>query len=930
MEGKEKTAKAFGASILCAVLFGLVGVSSAAAVPFEITGFEGGAFKQDGPGPEETRAGFHPFRASATFDLNETTDGAGFFKPIGTLRNTLTELPAGFVGNPQAVPACLSSISPGAKERCPDNTQIGYASLIGSNTSKTSRGYFPVFNMEPPPGTPALFKFFVEGAPVTVAVKLRTGGDYGVDVITKNAPQTLSIFGVEFTVWGVPAHPIHDSERGFKEGTEGVGSPNCADPSVTPCSNPSTAPIKPFLSLPTSCVGSVDTRMTISTWEGEADTASFTTIPGGTECDQLDFSPTLTARPTTNLADSPSGLDVDLHIPQNEDPSGRAVAHLKDTVVTLPAGMTVNPSAANGLDGCTSAQIDLHGEGAAQCPPASKVGTVEVETPVLDHPLKGSVYIAKPFDNPFSSLLALYIAVEDPETGIVVKLAGRTEPDPQTGQLTTTFAQNPQLPFEDFHLNFFGGPLGALRTPAACGTHTTLSTLTPWSGTAPVPSPDGFSIEAAPNGGSCPASLPSSPGFEAGTASPIASRYAPLIVNLRREDGSQEFSEITVTPPPGLLGKLAGIPYCSESAIAAAKARSNPGEGVLERDNPSCPDASRVGTVVAGAGAGPSPFYTTGSVYLAGPYNGAPLSMVVVAPAVAGPFDLGAVVVRTALRVNPETTRITAVSDRLPRILQGIPLDIRSISVRLDRPEFTLNPTSCDPMSFDGQLLSTLGQSSALQSRFQVAECSSLGFNPKLSLRLKGKTRRSGYPALTATLTYPPGAYANTASASVGLPHSEFLAQSHIRTICTRVQFAADACPKGAIYGRASATSPLLDQPLKGLVYLRSSSNPLPDLVVDLRGQVQVVLVGRVDSHNGGIRTTFAATPDAPVSSFTLEMDGGNKGLLENSTNICRGKHRASAVFTAQNGKVKAWNPLLKPKCGKKGKRGKGKRRAQK
>lgn len=900
--------------------------TSAAAVPFEIESFTGGAFKQAGSGPEETLAGAHPFRGTASLKLNRQLESNGVFtSPIGSLRDSFTELPPGFVGNPLAMPQCPSSTPLG--DRCPDNTQVGFVHLkLRVSGPENIR---PIYNMETEPGSPALFKFTVAGAPILISAKVRTGGDYGVTVITRNAPQTVALLGAEVTLWGTPADPAHDVDRG-----SGSSGP-CAAPSAGPsCSNPWVEPpgwgapkIRPFLSLPTSCSGPVDTRITVKTWEGEEDDASFTSTPGTEHCDQLDFSPSLTARPTTNLADSPSGLDVNLHIPQSEDWEGRAEAHLKDTVVTLPAGMSVNPSAANGLAACSSAQVDLHSEGAAQCPPASKIGTVEVETPVLDHPLQGGLFIAKPFDNPFNSLLALYIAVNDPETGIVVKLPGKVEPDPQSGQLKTTFADNPQLPFEDFTLHIFGGPLGSLRTPPACGTHTTQTTLTPWSGTAPVSSPDSFAIEAGAGGEACPGAQPNSPSFDASMLSSIASRYAPLVINLRRPDGSQEFSQVTLTPPPGLLGKLAGIPYCPEAAIAAATARSNPGEGALERDNPSCPAASRVGSVSAGAGAGPSPYYASGSVYLAGPYNGGPLSLVIITPAVAGPFDLGTVVVRTALRVDPETARITAVSDPLPRILHGIPLDIRSAQVRLDRPEFTLNPTSCDPMSFAGQLVSTLGQSAPLQSHFQVGECSSLGFNPKLSIKLKGKAKRTGHPALTATLNYPKGTYANLAYASVALPHSEFLDQSHIKTICTRVQFAADACPKGAIYGRAKAITPLLDQPLEGPVYLRSSSNPLPDLVIDLRGQIHVAVVGRIDSVNGGIRTTFTSVPDAPVSSFTLQMRGGDKGLLENSTNICRGKHRINAVFTGHNGKAKVMRPALKADCGKKkGKKGKRRR----
>jgi hypothetical protein len=394
------------------------------------------------------------------------------------------------------------------------------------------------------------------------------------------------------------------------------------------------------------------------------------------------------------------------------------------------------------------------------------------------------------------------------------------------------------------------------------------------------------------------------------------------VVKLRREDGTQQFSAIDVAPPPGLLAKLAGVPYCPDSAVAAAEAKT----GKQEQASPSCPAASQVGTVVAGAGAGPAPYYATGKAYLTGPYKSAPISLAVVTPAVAGPFDLGNVVTKVALQVDPETAKVTALSDPLPSILQGIPLDVRSVAISMDRPDFTLNPTSCDPMAVTGSLTSTTGSVAPLENRFQVGECTRLGFKPSLKINLKGSTKRAGNPALTATVTYPSGGYANIASASVALPHSEFLDQGHIKTICTRVQFAADACPKGAIYGKAKAITPLLDQPLEGPVYLRSSNNPLPDLVVDLRGQIHVALVGRIDSVNGGIRTTFGSVPDAPVSKFTLQMQGGSKGLLENSRDLCKTVNKATATFTAQNGKARELRPALKGRCPKKGKKAKRRR----
>jgi hypothetical protein len=397
-------------------------------------------------------------------------------------------------------------------------------------------------------------------------------------------------------------------------------------------------------------------------------------------------------------------------------------------------------------------------------------------------------------------------------------------------------------------------------------------------------------------------------------------------LKLSREDGSQRISAIDTTLPEGLVGKLAGVSYCPESGIAQAMGRSHNGDGALEQQAPSCPKTSEVGTVDVAAGSGITPFHVQGHAYLAGPYKGAPLSLVTIAPAIAGPFDLGAVAVRVALQVDPETARIHAVSDPLPQILDGIPLDVRSIALELGRPQFTLNPTSCEPTAVSGSAISPLGGSAALSSPFQVGGCSALPFKPKLSLRLRGGTKRGGHPALTAIATAKPGE-ANIAKVSAALPHSEFLDQSHLNTVCTRVQFAAgsypgQACPAGSIYGTATAITPLLAEPLSGNVYLRSSSHKLPDVVVALHGQVDVVVDGRVDAVNGGLRNSFEAVPDAPVSKFVLKLRGGKKGIFENSTDICVGTHQATVLMDGQNGKVNDFKAPLKTKCGGKGRKG--------
>jgi hypothetical protein len=475
-------------------------------------------------------------------------------------------------------------------------------------------------------------------------------------------------------------------------------------------------------------------------------------------------------------------------------------------------------------------------------------------------------------------------------------------------------------------LNFFGGAEATLTTPQACGEFATATALKPWSGNGDANPAASLRIDAGPGGLPCvsnPAQAPHAPAFSAGAVAPRAGAYTPFVMHLKREDGSQRLERLEATLPAGQLAKLASVPYCPQANLDAAAGRS----GREEQASASCPAASRVGGVAVAVGAGPRPYHVAGSAYLAGPYAGAPLSLAIVTPAVAGPFDLGTVVVRTALHLNPVSARVRAVSDPIPTILQGIPLDLRSVALSFDRPDFTLNPTSCDPMAVEGAATSVLAQMAPLFSRFQVGDCRDLSFDPELSLRLSGPTHRAGYPRLRAFLRAKPG-QANIARTTVTLPHSELLAQEHIRTVCTRVQFAADDCPKDSVYGATKAWSPLLDRPLTGPVYLRSNGGErqLPDLVAALRGPasqpIEIELVGFIDSVRGRIRATFADVPDAPVSKFILEMRGGKKGLLANSTNICKGANRATVKLTGQNGKTHNTNPELKVDCkgGKKAK----------
>jgi hypothetical protein len=620
---------------------------------------------------------------------------------------------------------------------------------------------------------------------------------------------------------------------------------------------------------------------------------------------------------------------------ENDEAKGIATPPVKKVVTTFPEGMTLSPSAAQGLNTCSAAQISLGTNKPVTCPDNSQYGKLTLHTPILpvDNQPEGFIYVAKQGDNPFHGFIALYLVIQEPDRGILVKVPGRLDLDPNTGQLTTTFDDLPQLPVSDMQLTFKGGVRAGLVNPTTCGTKTIRAEFFSWHDpTTPHVVNNNYEITQKPDGSPCVPSLADrqfKPQMNAGTLSPSAGRYSPFAFRITRTDDDQEFSQLGVTLPQGLAAKFAGVGTCSEAGIAQALSReTTAGAAAQEQSDPSCPANSEIGSTIVGAGVGVPLTWVPGKVYLAGPYKGAPLSMVVISPAKVGPYDLGVITVRTALKVDPVTAQATAVSDPFPQIFQGIPVRVRDIRLNVDRPNFTLNPTSCAPKQITAHVTGTGGDlpSTAddtgvdLAERFQAADCASLPFKPKLSFRLFGGTHRGAHPKFTATLKARPGD-ANIGGASVALPHSEFLDQAHIKTVCTRVQFAADQCPAGSVYGFAKAITPLFDEPLQGPVYLRSSSHQLPDLVASLEGPasrpVKVELSGRIDSINGGIRNTFDVVPDAPVTEFTLTMQGGKKGLLQNSTDICAKAYRATAKFTGQNGKRITLRPKMQSACAK-------------
>jgi hypothetical protein len=845
----------------------------------------------DEEGNPYTQAGGHPYQKIIRYRFSNTvvpngTTGAGSLTAF--VKNLITEQPAGHSGiRDEETPKCPGYLAEAKK--CSPESQVGTLTVEYFSGTKISTDTRPMYNVVAPDGVASRYATLDPYSASDTSV--RTGSDYGTSSTGGDIGEEAKVVGATLVIWGIPADHVSGATRSA------------------------------ILRNPTSCTGPQTVRVRADTWQEPGTFVTATTqLPAVTGCDKLEFHPSIEWRPTATTADSPTGLHVGIHQEQNASPDELAFADLQDVVINPAKGMIFNPSGANGLVGCSSEQIGIKQETPARCPDAAKIGKVQIDTPLVDHPLRGGIYMATPYDNQFDSLFAIYLVVSDSRSGVVVKLAGNVEADSGDGQLTADFSENPQLPVEDFKLDFFGGPRSVLRTPATCGAFPTGSSLTPWS--APQSGPplhptDSYEIAAGANGGPCFASeaeIPEKVDFSAGTLDAKAGSYSPFVIRLHREDGTQQIAKLAVKPPPGLLGKLAGIPRCADAAIEAASRRS----GTEERAQPSCSSDSRVGSVVVAAGAGSEPYHAEGSVYVGGPYRGAPLSLAVVVPVIAGPFDLGTVVVRTPLRIDLETGQVDVDSDPLPTILEGVPLNVRTVEVRLDRPGFTVNPTNSDPAEAAGSVTSTAGRTVSFTYPFQLTDCRKLGFKPKVGLRLLGKTHRRAHPALRAVLTMPEGG-ANISRVAVAMPPSQFLDNSNIREICTRAQFATETCPKGSVYGFAKAWSPLLDQPLAGPVFMRSSTEGLPDLVAELNGEFRLAVAGQIDSRGGGIGADIKGLPDVPVSKFVMTMKGGPRGLLQNSLDVCKHRERGRIRFEAQNGRVATLEPLLKARCPRQG-----------
>jgi hypothetical protein len=907
-----------------------------------------------------TQAGGHPHEAYAQVVIKNHPDPTPGFEglptPNGQPKEIQMEVPAGFVGNATAATKCTAAeLQAAVFPSCPIDSIVGDAEIYFNGVGPVRNPvHVPVFNMVPPVGIATRLGFRVLNVPIVLDARVKEDGR--IVIGPRNTPQAVRLWRAGVSIWGVPADPAHDKNRCEFYDQE---TPNfdCNPAKSDQLERPNKAGISPvaFLTMPTSCtppgVG-IEAKLRTDSWfdPGVFHEASFRSHqppnypePPGPEvgtsgCESVHFTPKLDVQPTTFSAESPTGLQVRLDVPTEGlvNPEGVAQSHMKEAKVTLPEGVTINPSQAEGLDVCEISDLAREtpfsnpGEG---CPSTSKLGTVQVDSPLLGHPVAGTIYLAKQNDpstpgqeNTLDALIAIYIVLKDKESGIDIPLAGKVEGSESTGRLTTTFKDLPQLGFSTFQLRFREGARSPLVTPPTCGTHTTEIEFTPWSDPGnPQKTTSSFEIKTGVKGGPCPtAGLPPfQPTFQAGTIDNAAGSFSPVVMRITREDGEQEMTKFSAVLPKGVTGKLAGITNCSDAAIALAATKT----GRQEIASPSCPASSHVGNIQVGAGTGSALTFVSGKVYMAGPWEGAPLSVAVITPAVAGPFDIGTVVVREALTVNPRTAEVRVdgeKSDPIPHILEGIPLKLRELRILADRPNFIINPTSCEPSATNAflwgshfELLSPFDDVAVpLTSRFQAADCAALGFKPKLDLKLSGATSRGGFPKFTAVLKPRPGD-ANVRFTQVALPKSTFLEQGHFQTICTRVQFAADACPGGSVYGHVRAFTPILDEPLEGPVILRSSDNDLPDLVFDLHGRVDVEAAARIDSHKGAIRATVEEIPDAPIEKVVVSMRGGQKSLIVNSRNLCKGAHRGKVRMRGQNGKPHNFKPKVKAKCTK-------------
>jgi hypothetical protein len=873
--------------VMLAAVAGLSFVSVASAGEFGVRSFSSEFTTPTGE--PVTQAGTHA-DLSTKIGFDFTSDSNGNRIIGGLPRDIEVDLPAGFYGNPQAAPKCKMQQIVQSDGFCSPGAQVGYLHYEAAPNVFID---FPVYNLESPDSQTAVLGIVVFSVPAKIVISARSDGDYGLTARLSNLNQALQLINTELVLWGVPAAPVHDAKRFL-------------DNAFTP-GYPAGVPERPFLSMPARCEP-VTTTLRTRSWENPEDwkTQSVTTPPL-TGCEDLRFKPSVVSRPQISAAGSPSGYDIDVNVPQDQTVDGLATPQLKDAVVTLPAGTRVSAASADGLGACADSELKLDEANVEPvCPDSSKIGSISIDTPALADPLNGEIILGTPRPD---QLLRLWFVARGP--GLVLKIPGKVDPDPVTGRLVATFNNTPQLPFSKLSTSFKGGPRAALVNPKACGTYTTTASLTPWSGGPAVQSADSFTLDQ-----NCDQAGKFEVTMNAGVLDPAAGKSSPFVLKLTRPSGQQNFGSVTTVLPPGLLAHVGDVPLCAEAQAATG----------------TCGTASQVGKVRVAAGAGSAPLAvpqlgkTPTAVFLAGPYKGAPFSLSLVVPAQAGPFDLGLVVVRAALFVDPKTAQVTVKSDPLPTILDGIPLDLQKVSVLIDRPGFMISPTNCSPMQVGAQVGSSEGASVDVSSRFQVADCASLPYDPKLGIDLsgKGQTVDGTHPALTAHLTTNVDD-TNSKKVTVTLPLSLALDPGNANGLCEPVDAAANHCAASTIVGHASAHSVLKD-PLTGPVYFVRGERidasgkirkTLPKLFIPLSADgVTIYVNASSDVRDDRLVTAFDNLPDAPFSSFDLQIDGGKHGILAVSgQNVCAATQVADADFSGQSGKTAADEVTMGTPC---------------
>jgi hypothetical protein len=883
-------------------------------------------------GAVDTQAGSHPFQLTTTLAVNTqtvhsfrqqegpTSEGAVVpeAQPISLTKDLRFDIPAGLIGNPEPLPKCslltFTRQNISHAPQCPEDTVVGVSTPIVTNVYTNRDAPLalsePLYSLEPAVGEPARFGFQTPYGPVILDTSVRTGGDYGVVVTVPNIVDA-PFMGDQLTFWGVPADPRHDSARG----RECLGSYVSEMSGGAEVSCPAGTSPQPFLIMPTSCLGPLHTTVEADSWStpgvfGAPGEYTLQTGAGGIGepygldgCNRLNFEPSINVTPDGQEGSTPTGLTVDEHVAQQAslNPTGLADSTVKNTTVALPAGVALNPAGADGLSACGLGEIGLESSAEQTCPESAKVGTVEVHTPLLPNPLVGAAYLATQNANPFGSLVALYIVARDPVSGVLIKVAGQVTPNLVTGQLVATFKETPQLPFEDLSLHFFGGSRAPLGTPALCGGYTTTASIAPWSGNAPVQSASEFKITSGPNGMPCSDPLPFDPTLTAGSTNIQTGTFTQFTMTMSREDGNQNLDAIKLRMPEGLIGSVADVKLCGEA----------------QADAGTCGPESLIGQTTVSVGLGGNPYTVTGGeVFITGPYDGAPFGLSIVNPAKAGPFNLGKVVVRAKIEVDPVTSALTITTDpsgpyAIPQLIDGIPLQIKHVNVAIDRSRFVFNPTNCTPTAITGDLTSSEGATAALSVPFQVTNCATLKFKPQFAVSTSGKTSKAGGASLDVKLTYPVAeGQANIAKVKVELPKQLPSRLTTLQKACTEAVFDANPenCPAASKIGEAVATTPVIAGDFTGPAYFVSHGGAsFPELIVVLKGEdgVTVDLHGETYISKAGITSsTFATVPDVPVGSFELKLPQGPYSALAANGSLCRDKLVMPTEFVAQNGAV--------------------------